>query len=756
MIEGFNIKQVRWSAMFLGISNLLLIIINIILITVAYPDCDFGDIIPFIVILFVSFLRIVTMIPIAISQRATAMTIINTPSEKRAVGTLIRRHRRIRYRKWIRWTRFAFVITMFQFMSASYLVFSVSRNVFEDRTPNACVLGILSTNKIWLHSMLVLFIIMVCFVTLLQCFSGSDVLRWRSFYTNENKAWKHHYHEIFDHGIREALCCMGRIKYLTAMEEDEVFSVAQLLGDLVAYRASGKGHLELLAGLALLQRESRMPNFQEEVTVASQELIQGAADFHPYAEAAYTGLLLDVGRNPVLFLCAWLHRQGIWTPWVRNKLPELKGDNWWRGHAKAFLKYVNLPPDTLRQGRVYQARCEAAYFVVVLHDIKSVVICVRGTETPEDLLTDGLSKECVLATEDIDGLIYGNLIPPGSGYYGHSGIVESARDLYQQIDGNPEKKEFQAGGLLTSLLGEGCECEGYNLRIVGHSLGGAIASMLGLKLYGRYPQLQVYSYGPLPCVDSVLANACSGFVTSIVYDNEFSSRLSLASIMRLQRAAMLALSNDRDADSAKMQKLARRFLSVSTYLWHKPHEEPCSSSGSSSLPPRNEDEGHAIRVSFREQNEDSNHWHNIDINDTSDDDNNVNRRRFSSNRNSNPYYEPPHDEETSRDHLVSQYMEAMPSSHEKEETHENFREMFLPGVIIHIIPDKKNNNVPLYRRWKSTLTTQCGFEAYVVKKEAFMDLIVSPSMFIDHLPWRCSYALKKLLEKRSLQQECDG
>lgn len=33
------------------------------------------------------------------------------------------------------------------------------------------------------------------------------------------------------------------------LEEDEVYSVAQLLGDLVAYRASGTGHLELLAGL---------------------------------------------------------------------------------------------------------------------------------------------------------------------------------------------------------------------------------------------------------------------------------------------------------------------------------------------------------------------------------------------------------------------------------------------------------------------------------------------------------------------------
>lgn len=44
----------------------------------------------------------------------------------------------------------------------------------------------------------------------------------------------------------------------------------------------------------MLQRESRMPNFQEEVIVAPQELIQGAADFHPYAEAAYTVSFITV------------------------------------------------------------------------------------------------------------------------------------------------------------------------------------------------------------------------------------------------------------------------------------------------------------------------------------------------------------------------------------------------------------------------------------------------------------------------------
>ncbi|XP_045807431.1 uncharacterized protein LOC123900148 [Trifolium pratense] len=34
--------------------------------------------------------------------------------------------------------------------------------------------------------------------------------------------------------------------------------------------------------------------------------------------------------------------------------PVLDGYNWWRGHAAAFLKYANLPPEALRHGRVIQ------------------------------------------------------------------------------------------------------------------------------------------------------------------------------------------------------------------------------------------------------------------------------------------------------------------------------------------------------------------------------------------------------------------
>lgn len=45
------------------------------------------------------------------------------------------------------------------------------------------------------------------------------------------------------------VCNFQRIYFSRSVaEEDEVYSVARLLGDLVAYRATGTGHLELLAG----------------------------------------------------------------------------------------------------------------------------------------------------------------------------------------------------------------------------------------------------------------------------------------------------------------------------------------------------------------------------------------------------------------------------------------------------------------------------------------------------------------------------
>lgn len=60
-----------------------------------------------------------------------------------------------------------------------------------------------------------------------------------------------------------------------------------------------------------------------------------------------------------------------------------------------------------------------------------------------------------------------------------------------------------------------------------------------------------------------LVNFCS-----IVYNKEFSARLSVASIMRLRAAALTALSQE-TTDARITSKLARRFLFLSKYEKNK-------------------------------------------------------------------------------------------------------------------------------------------------------------------------------------------
>lgn len=731
-----ELKKLRRSAVILGVSNALIIILGTVIVIVAHSTCGKNaDSAPVFVIMMVSFIRIGAMIGTGIAQQHTASSILTCQSNLPDSQAAIRHQRRRKYRRLLLWTRIASVITMLQLLGAVFLLFSLTNLLHRDTASSNCLRGILSNGSKWQRDILILFMVIVSYVAPVQCFAGADVLRWRSFYATEDNAWRAHYREVFDHGIREALCCLGRVKYLTVLEEDEVCSVAQLLGDLVTYRASGTGHLELLAGLALLQNRCSSSKSYEESMVVPMERMHKAAFYHPFAEAAYTGLLLDIGRNPMLFSCSWLYRQGILAPWLWNRRPLLEGDNWWRGHAAAFLKHVHLSEHMLRKGRVNQGKCKAAYFIVVLHNVKSVVIAVRGTETPEDLITDGLGRECCLTEEELDSLLNGNHCDPcirqrvvsSTPHYAHSGVVEAARDLYMQVDGN-----CGDDGFLSSLLGVGCECEGYGVRIVGHSLGGAIAAVLGMKLRKQFPDLHVYTYGALPCVSLVVADACSEFITSIVNNDEFSARLSVASIMRLQAAALKSLSEDGTVDITTILKLAHHFTSLNV----------CQNDGESSMNSlaarsscTNQINHSQLENGLAKREPGSSVLHSDDEIGLSESSNCFSSPFECSTSDATPFNDP-----------LTEFMEAVPSLENKSSL--SIPELYLPGLIIHIVPQKDGLRKPLWKRWR-TWDRRCKFRAYVAKREAFKDIIVSPYMFLDHLPWRCQNALENIVKTRS-------
>ncbi|XP_058774540.1 uncharacterized protein LOC131648831 isoform X1 [Vicia villosa] len=773
---GFGVRNLRRVGIVLGISNALVFLIGALLLSQTYLLCDLRSLLPFAAVSFAAAMRIIVMFQTAVAQQSAATLILDDDSSSTTDRLLLRYHRRGRYKKWLWWSRCTVALTVIQFLCATYLVSKSAYYFAKDTSPAVCLLE-LGWNLHWRkHTLLSIFMVLVCLVALAQCFTGSDVLRWRSFYESHDNAWKSHYREVFDNGLRETLCCLGRVKYLTAKEEDEVYSVARLLGDLVAYRASGTGHMELLAALALLQHNEKSSETSEGSTEAPEMRVKEAATLHKFAEAAYTGPLLDVGRNPLMFLCLWLYRQGVLSPWARNRRPALDGDNWWRGHAAAFLKYANLPPEALRYGRVNQVKCEAAYFIVVLHHLQTVVIAIRGTETPEDLITDGLCKECTLSAEDLSGLINSSYIhsdihknvTSSFPHYGHSGIVEAAREVYMQIEGNPGEHDTESYGLLSKLLGFGCECFGYNVRIVGHSLGGAIAALLGIKLYNRYPNLHVYSYGPLPCVDLIVANACSSFITSIIYGNEFSSRLSIGSMMRLRAAAITLLAQDPKADSAMIFRLARRFLFISQYERNNQeaeHEVLCDIDNKGSNNQVVQDASLWTAASKRDllvtadhgddEHDEISLWADSRASDHIVEINNAEfTNPFASGVHSrddpvsqfNPFASYVH----SRDDPVSQFIDSVPTS--ENQSADDPPEMYLPGFVIHIVADKKSPQNDLKRSWRTMERERC-YRAYVANRENFNNIIVSPSMFLDHLPWRCHKALQKILKDQTAKDQ---
>ncbi|KAG0502283.1 hypothetical protein HPP92_002355 [Vanilla planifolia] len=351
-------RSLRWAALVAGALNVAVVVLGAALFPVCLRRCGAREKSSIATATAIAALRLGSMLCTGIAQGAAAVSIATANA-----GSLLMEHasdgfrhrRRRRYLRWLLWARLGMFINALQFIVAIYLMYIILKDFAkEGGHSTVCFLGHQNKDRRWKKILVVSFLVIAWLVVIIQCLMGSDVLRWRSFYATQDSAWKAHYSEVFDHGIREVLCCLGRVKYLSVLEEDEVFFVARLLGDLVAYRVTGTRHLELLAGLALLQNRNQPSKSYNDIMKPPVTLMQEAAFLHQFAEAAYTGPLLDVGRNLVLFPCSWLYRQGSLTPWKRKRRPLLQGDNWWRGHAAAFLKCANLPAEALRRGRVIQ------------------------------------------------------------------------------------------------------------------------------------------------------------------------------------------------------------------------------------------------------------------------------------------------------------------------------------------------------------------------------------------------------------------
>ncbi|CAJ1968931.1 unnamed protein product [Sphenostylis stenocarpa] len=155
-----------------------------------------------------------------------------------------------------------------------------------------------------------------------------------------------------------------------------------------------------------------------------------------------------------------------------------------------------------------------AYYIGVDTRKKLVILGIRGTHTFYDLITDILSSS--------DGEV------TFEGYSTHFGSAESARwFLHHEVE------------IIRKCLEKH---EGFKLRLVGHSLGGAIASLLAIMIHrksskelGFSPDIvSAVGFGTAPCVSRELAESCSGYVSTVVMQDDIIPRLSVASLTRFR------------------------------------------------------------------------------------------------------------------------------------------------------------------------------------------------------------------------------
>lgn len=207
------------------------------------------------------------------------------------------------------------------------------------------------------------------------------------------------------------------------------------------------------------------------------------------------------------------HHRGVF-----NGDCKTSGDNFCEWHKRALLLVAGIPEADLVYAEFNNKLSSVPYCILLDHERSLVVLSIRGSLSLEDIVTDTL-----VLPESLEEV--GNKYAfDGRGQYCHAGVLACFENVIRDLEKH---------GWLERLLVE--QYPSYNLRIVGHSLGAGVCSLLGYVLRAQYPSLKVFGYSPPGCTMTwEMANNCKSFVTTFVLDSDIVPRLSVLAMETLR------------------------------------------------------------------------------------------------------------------------------------------------------------------------------------------------------------------------------
>ncbi|VDK38595.1 unnamed protein product [Taenia asiatica] len=170
---------------------------------------------------------------------------------------------------------------------------------------------------------------------------------------------------------------------------------------------------------------------------------------------------------------------------------------------------------------------QSPFFVAFDDDSESIIIAIRGTLSPEDVIVDMLAEGKRPLLDEMPSDVPAEQIPD---FYVHMGILYTARNLRDII--------LRLQLVEKARVRRPC----YPLVVCGHSLGAGVASVLAFLLRKCYPEVKAYAYSPpLGLMSARMARYCKPFVVSIVLGCDIVPRLSIPTLNDLKWRLLSAL-----------------------------------------------------------------------------------------------------------------------------------------------------------------------------------------------------------------------
>jgi Lipase (class 3) len=150
---------------------------------------------------------------------------------------------------------------------------------------------------------------------------------------------------------------------------------------------------------------------------------------------------------------------------------------------------------------------KVAYYIAVNQQTKTLMIVPRGSSAISDLLTN------------IAGIPISQELDDGRVIYSHAGFLTAANSLTEDC---------------LELVERLVVTKGYKLELVGHSLGGAVSTLMGCMLLAQIPELNdttrfhMWVYAPPPCLNAGASDMIEPYISTIVWNNDIVPTMSVA------------------------------------------------------------------------------------------------------------------------------------------------------------------------------------------------------------------------------------